>query len=993
MIKKTITSIFFIILFAINTCSPCNISNAFYSWADSVFQKLSIDQKIGQLFMLRALTQKPQTYYDTLSSYIKDYQIGGVCFFQGGPVEQASITNYWQSISHVPLFISIDAEWGLAMRLDSTQAFPRQMTLGAIEDDDLIFDMATDIAQQCKRIGVNINFAPVADINSNPANPVINTRSFGEDKVMVWHKTIKYMLGLQDQHVLSVAKHFPGHGDTDTDSHLALPVIHHNEETIQNVDLFPFKKLFNKGIAGVMCAHLFVPALDSTPNRASSLSPAIVTDLLRKSLGYNGLVFTDALDMKGAGKFEKPGEIELKALMAGNDILLLPDNFKAAIELIKQAIDSNLIKKETIDEKCLKILRWKEWAGLDEYKPTVISDIAKDLVNSNTQYLNQELFEKAITLIRNQNNLIPLQRLDTLHIALVTIGNDTESTFGDRLHDYIHYTRFHLPKQSRKGQIDSLLLSLRPYNLIIVGIHNTNSLTQYSYGITNSTIEFIDEIKKTKKIILGLFANPYSLSRIKDFTNIEALFVSYQPSRVAENNTAQMLAGAMLSSGKLPVTATPSYKLGVGIETDRAIRIKYTYPEEIGVASNQLDTIEQIINNCIQQKVLPGCQIMAISSGKVFFQKSFGTHTYLDSTKVKNDDLYDLASLSKVCATTLAVMKLYEEGKLSLDDELGSILTKVKNTNKEKLLLRDILIHQAGLKAWIPFFKDFISEGKLDTNMFSPVQTPEFNVPVADSLFTSPKAYEYIMEQIYKSPLSETKHYEYSDLGFILMKEVVEKLSGTTLDAYVYHNFYQPMGLNNIRYNPSQLFPKSRIIPTELDTIFRKQLVHGYVHDPAAAMLGGVSGHAGLFSNANDVAVLFQMLLNHGEYGGQRYFKASTVKEFTRVQFPNGNNRRGLGFDKAIQKKIKVGSACDGVSPESFGHTGFTGTYVWADPANNLVYVFLSNRLNPDASNIKLAQQNIRTNIQQIIYNLLKKSLLKKTSALEINPEQAPSGQ
>ncbi len=993
MIKKL--SIFFLLSFflILQKGYSNHTLNSNLSWADSVFQKLTLDQKIGQLFMLRALTQKSQTYYDSITSYIKEYQIGGLCFFQGGPVEQASITNFWQSISPVPLFVAIDAEWGLSMRLDSTQPFPRQMTLGAMANDDLVYEMGSEIAKECKRIGININFAPDVDINSNPANPVINTRSFGEDKMNVWRKALNYMQGLQNQHILAVAKHFPGHGDTDTDSHLSLPVIHHDVETIKNIDLFPFKKLFNSGIAGVMCAHLYVPALDSTHNRASSLSPAIVTDLLRNEIGYHGLVFTDALDMKGAGHFAKPGEIELKALLAGNDVLLLPENFKAAIKEIKLAIDSNLIKKEILDEKCLKILRWKEWTGLSEYKAVNLTNIGKDLNNAKSQYLNQKLFENAVTLLRNNDDILPLKRVDSIKVAVVSIGNDASSSFEERLNTYFQFSHFHLPKQATPKHVDSLVNALKPFNIVIMGVHNTNSLPQYNYGVTTSTYNFIHEVKKNNKIILGLFANPYSLSKIKDFSNIDGLYVSYQPSKVSENVTAQMIAGAINSSGKLPVTASPTFKLGSGIKTTSNLRLKYTFPEEIGIRTQQLDTIETIIHNCIKDKVFPGCQIIAIYDGKVFYQKSFGSRTYLDTMAVINNDLYDLASLTKVCATTLAVMKLYEEGKLNLDDILGNILPQAKGTNKEKLIIRDILTHQAGLKSWIPFYKDFLNHGKLDSNTFSKAQTAKYPIQVADSLYTNYLAKEYIMNQIYQSPLGEAKRYEYSDLGFILMKEVVEKISGTTLDHYVDQNFYKPLGLQTISFNPSLHFSKEQLMPTELDTVFRKQLVHGFVHDPAAAMLGGISGHAGLFANANDVAVLFQMLLNNGEYGGIRFFKTTTVKEFTKVQFPNSNNRRGLGFDKSLTKKQKSGPTCPEVSVESFGHTGFTGTYVWADPSNKFIYVFLSNRVNPDATENRLAQLGIRTQIQQIFYNLLKKSDAKKYSQVESNSDKSSSGQ
>ena len=942
-------------------------------WVDSVYRSMSPDERIGQLFMIRAFSGRDKIYNDELTEIIKSNHVGGVCFFKGSPVNQANLTNYWQSISKVPLLIAIDGEWGLGMRLDSTISFPRQMTLGAIADDSLIYKMGTEIARECHLMNINMNFAPVVDINSNPANPVINIRSFGENKFNVTQKSLMYMNGLQDHGLLATAKHFPGHGDTDADSHLTLPLISHSAKEIDTLDLYPFKQLINNGLSSIMVAHLFVPSLDSAKNAASSLSYPVITGLLRNKLGFNGLVFTDALDMNGVTKYSEPGKIELKALEAGNDILLLPQDVQTAICEIEQAIDSGKLSRKLIEDKCKKILHYKYIAGLANNKRIDTQSLFKELNLPESQLLCQHLYEPAITLVKNQNGFLPIQRPDTLKIATVIIGDTLSTVFQQMLENYSPLTHFNLPENPSREKTDNLLAKLSDFNLVIAGIVDTHPSPVKNFGISRQTIALIDTLQKHKKIILDIFAIPYALNSFKGLSNIEAIAVSYQDNPVTQNLSAQAIFGGIPFLGKLPVTGSSEFPIGTGFVTTGIQRFKYTFPEDAGISSRDLDAIDSIALKGIAAKAYPGCRVLVAKDGKVIYDKSFGYHTYDNKTPVRNTDIYDLASVTKIAATTLAVMKLYEEGKIDLDKKLSKYLLYLKKTNKRSLVLRDIMTHQAGLQSFIPGYPATLRNGQPDPEIYHKTFSEAYPYRVAEGMFMRKDYAKVMFDSIAKSPVSKKKEYKYSDLGFMLLCQVVESVTGESLDKYVDSVYYKPLGLSTMGFNPRHRFDLTRIPPTENDTIFRHQLVHGDVHDPRAAMLGGVSGHAGLFSDAGDLAVLMQMLLNKGNYAGVRYLDTATVDLFTSTQFLLTGNRRALGFDKPMLDISQPGPTCRDASYESFGHTGFTGTYAWADPEYGIVYVFLSNRIYPDAENKKLSEMNIRTDIQQVIYDAIKK--------------------
>ena len=942
-------------------------------WVDSVFKSLTLEQRIGQLFMIavRSDFDHEKKYIENISDLICNYNIGGIMFLKGGPVRQARMTNYFQSWAKTPLLISMDAEWGLSMRLDSVMSFPVQMALGAIQNDSLIYSMGAEIARQCKRIGVHISFSPDIDVNNNPLNPVINFRSFGEDKYEVSKKGILYMNGLQDYHIIATAKHFPGHGDTESDSHLTLPFLKQSRKRLDTLELFPFTKLINNGILGVMVAHLDVPALDSSRKTPTSLSNKVITGILKNELGFKGLVFSDALNMKGVTSCYKPGKIEVKALLAGNDVLLYPEDVQKAICEIELSIMKGDLTIEDIDRRCKKILAAKYWVGLNHYKPSKIECLLNDLNSSTAELINRRMVEQSITLLKNKNNIIPIKGLDTLCIASLSVDESEITPFQTMLGKYALIDNYNIMSNIDSVKSAELTYNMLKYNLVIVGIHSTTSKPSKNYGLSNNIIELIDSISKKSKVIVDIFGSPYMLNNFRGVENVDGVVVSYQDKDINNEISAQVIFGGLGVNGKLPVTASSTYQRNSGMNIEKQIRYEYTIPEDLGIKSIYTKKIDSLALNGINKKAYPGCQIVIAWKGKVFYYKSFGFHSYDLKEPVINSDIYDLASLTKVLSTTLATMKLDEQGKINIQNKVSDYLPILNNSNKKKIIIKDVLTHQASLLSWIPFYKKTIDINGPLKRIYNTYATDTFPHRVAENLYIRKDYRDTIINQIIESPLKKKKEYEYSDLGFYLMLMVVESASNSTLDNYVENNFYLPMGLSTMTYNPRNKFDISRIPPTENDKDFRKQIIQGDVHDPGAAMLGGVSGHAGLFASANDVAKLAQMYLQKGVYADKKYLSSETVDKYTKCQFCEIGNRRGLGFDRPSTNP-SLSPCCKDASQISYGHTGFTGTYVWIDPEYDLVYVFLSNRVCPDAENKKLANMNIRTDIQQVIYDAIK---------------------
>jgi beta-glucosidase-like glycosyl hydrolase/CubicO group peptidase (beta-lactamase class C family) len=937
-------------------------------WVDSVFNALTPDERITQLFMIAAYSNKDLKHVRETREIIQKYNVGGLIMMQGGPLRHTKLVNYYQDKARTPLLLSIDGEWGLAMRLDSTPRYPKQMALGAIQNDSLIYFMGKQIAKECKRVGLHVNFAPVVDVNNNPANPVIGIRSFGEDKDKVAVKGYMYMKGMQDEHVMANAKHFPGHGDTDVDSHKGLPLINHPRQRLDSLELYPFKYLFERGLASIMVAHLNIPSLDTTKNLASTLSPKIVTDLLKNELGFQGLIFTDALNMKGASAFFTPGVIDVKALQAGNDVLLFLEDVPKALEAIKKAIADSTLKQEDIDLRCKKILKAKYWCGLNNKQHIAIKNIYEELNTRESDALNTKLAEASMTLLKNDKHLLPLKSLDSLKIASVSLGLEDENTFHKSIANYGPIKHFGLAHDAKKREVDSLFSKLKDYNLVIIQLNKSTLKPDKNYGVSNQSLMIIDSISSMKRTIGVFFNNPYVMNALKTPSRLESILMAYEYTVFTQKAAADAIFGAIKVNGRLPVS-TKYFKLHSGLENDEIIRLKFVNPQSMGVQKKNLEIIDSIANLGIKEHAYPGCQVVAIKDGKLFFRKSYGHQTYdTTSPKINDETIYDLASITKISSSCLALMGLKSVGKFDYRQTLGSYLPEVANSNKNDLSIEEVLTHQAGLAAWIPFYLRTIDkQGNYKSGLYNDKRSDDYPVQVAKNLYTTTWMADTMFSRILASKIENKGKYLYSDLGYYFMQRIIEKQSGQAQQDYVADKFYRPMGLG-LTYRPLEKYKLNEIAPTENDKKFRKQIVQGYVHDPGAAMLGGVAGHAGLFGTAKDLAVLMQMYLDKGNYGGIQYLDSNVVKEFTACRFCP-TNRRGLCFDKPEPDPKKDSPVTELASPESYGHSGFTGTFTWVDPKNKLIVVFLSNRVYPDAEENKLAKLGIRGKIHRAFYD------------------------
>lgn len=915
--------------------------------------------------MVRAFSNNTKEHENSVSELINKYQIGGLIFSSGGPVRQAKLNNQYQAISKVPLLIGMDAEWGLSMRLDSTYAFPWNMTLGAIKDDKLIEETGRYIGEHCKRIGVHFNFAPDVDINTNPKNPIIGNRSFGEDRDNVTAKGLAFMKGMQEAGVLANAKHFPGHGDTDSDSHKTLPTITFNEKRIDSIELYPYKKLIKEGLASVMVAHLNVPSLEPRQGFPSSLSKHIVTDILKDRLQFNGLIFTDALEMKGVSNYSKPGDIDLAAFLAGNDVLLISEDVPKAIEKIVEAYNTKEISEERLAHSVKKILMAKYKVGLNKYSPIGVSNLVEDLNRLKDDLLNEKLYENAITVVRNQKDQLPLRRLETRKIAYVKMGDDDGSAFLDELKKY---TRVH---EIKAEQLDELIIQLQNYNTVIVGFHKSNANPWKDYKFTDQELVWLYEIARTNTVILDVFARPYALIDLKSVENIESIVMSYQNSEVAQRKSAQLIFGSIQAKGSLSVSTGDNFKVNDGISYNAIQSLSYGLPESVGMSSEKLKKLDSMALLAIKIKATPGLQLLVARKGKVIYNKTFGKHTYDENEPVKFEDIYDVASLTKILATLPLLMELEEKGVITLDTKLSKILPEYQASNKKNITIKEMLSHYARLRPWEPFYTKTLDSAtkKPSADYYRRKPSPKYSIKVADEVFLRYDYPDTIQKIIKDSDLLSTLRYRYSDFPYYILKKYIEGYYDKTLDELVQDHFYQSLGANYTTYNPSSKFSDENIVPTEIDDYFRYQKIQGYVHDMGAAMQNGVGGHAGVFSNANDVAKIMQMYLQKGFYGGHRYFKPETIDKFNTCYFCTKNNRRGIGFDKP--QLGDDGPTCGCVSMTSFGHSGFTGTYAWADPDEDIVYIFLSNRTYPNANNNVLLKEGIRTEIQRLIYEAI----------------------
>ena len=936
-----------------------NSSPADSAWVEQKLRELSLDEKLGQLFMVAAYSNRGEAHKEEILALIDKEKIGGLIFFKDDAQKQKQLTELYQSEAEIPLLIGMDAEWGLGMRLNDGFDFPYALTLGAVQDTALVRAMAKRIGEHCRSLGVHVNFAPVVDVNTNPKNPIINARSFGEDPLRVAEHALAYTKGLQDAGVMACAKHFPGHGDTDADSHKTLPLVKASLERMLEIEWLPYQSLIEHGLGSIMVAHLSVPALDSS-GKASSLSPRTFV-ALREGLGFEGLAFTDALNMQGVAADYPVAIVDREAFLAGNDVLLFSQNVKLAKAELKKALKNGQFTEERLHQSLRRILVAKR--HLIDTLP--LAERTLDLQNETDQIINRRLYASAATLLLNREKILPLRNLGEKRIAVVTGGTEPGSHFVETLKKYASVN--HFPYAVEREQ--ELLRVLADNDIVIFGLYTSNASPWKSYQLPERLKNFVRKVSFQNQIIVDFFGNPYGLADFPQAESAQALMISYQNHHYAEEAAAQIIFGALGAEGLLPVSAGLGFKAGMGLRTEPVGRIGFALPGELGMDAQTLAKIDSVLAEALQQKATPGAQVLVLKEGKVVFERYYGYHTYQKTYPVNAQSIYDLASITKIAATVPLLMKLAEEDKIKLDQTLGHYLPWLEGSNKEDLVIREVLAHQARLQAWIPFFLETIEKGNYVPGYYNTERTFDFPHVVVEGLYSQRYIRDTILKRIRESPLRSKKEYKYSDLGYYLLKEIIEKIEGRPIDELAYELLYKPLGTHTMGFHPLQSNLLQNIVPTEKDELFRKKLVQGYVHDQGAALLGGVAGHAGLFSNAHDLAKLMQMYLQKGEYAGVRYFDSVTVSEFVRCQYCEDENRRGIGFDKPQLEG--PGPTCGCVSRESFGHSGFTGTLAWADPQEEIVYIFLSNRVHPDANNRKLIELSTRTKIQELIYEAL----------------------
>ena len=941
---------------------------------DSLLKTLTVREMIAQLFWVPAWASEKGDNFRQVEELVAKHGIGGVIFFEGSRDRQIDFTERVRRVSKIPLIIAQDAEWGTGMRLGEIEDFPFQMTMGALQDDSLIYRMGAAVAWQCRDIGVNVNLAPVADVNNNPLNPVINYRSFGEDPEKVASKAAMYMKGLQDNGIMACAKHFPGHGDTDVDSHTGLPVIRGDRKRFDTVELVPFRRLIDEGVGSIMTAHINVPGLDATPRLPATFSRKVITGILREETGFQGLILTDAMNMAGATLTYPSGIADAEALKAGNDIIEYSTDPVRAIDEIARRVEKGEIAADEITSRCRRLLAAKLWlmgAGAD----TGSSPGGEVIPASAHPALIRELYAGAMTLIENNDNLVPLGRPDKIRIATVAVNRLAMTEFQRMTDRYTNADHYFIDPNNEQGA-QFVLSKLKDYDVVIAGICALPQKPAGGYGVTPRLISVMRQIAELNRSAVIWFGNPYGIARLELNARHTSLLVAYQDNSYTHQTAVQVLFGALGASGRLPVTINEKYPEGYGIKTPGGIRLQFGFPENAGLSSERLiSRVDSIVQKGLDTLAFPGCHVLIARKGIVVLNKWYGFHLYDSTEAVSEHDLWDLASVTKVSAATASLMLLNDRGLFDPDKTLGQYLPWFRFSDKGDMVLREMLAHQSGLRSFIPFWRNTLeNENTFRRGIFSDNSNRRFALKVSDSIYMNRHYLKDMFREIRDSPKGPKK-YVYSDLTFILAAEIIESLTDTTIDKFAPANIYRPIGALNITYNPLEKYPRERIVPTEYDSLFRRQLVRGTVHDEGTAMLGGVSGHAGLFATGNDLLKLVEMYRRGGEYGGVRVLSREVLSEYTRVQFPENKNRRALGFDKPLLENDtippKEAYPCRSASRSSFGHSGFTGTFIWVDPEAEISYVFLSNRVYPTRSNSLLSDLSIRGKILQATYDAI----------------------
>lgn len=958
-------------------------------WADSVYNTLSTRQRAAQLVFPKIAPTDGEKAKEAIRRLVKTEGSGGLLFSAGSLAQYAELINYAKSLAEVPLVMTFDGEWGLSMRIKESPRFPKNMALGAITDYRLLYEYGAEMARECRLLGIDVNFAPDADVNSNPDNPVIGYRSFGEDPSRVAKATAAYSLGLEDAGVQAVAKHFPGHGDTDVDSHKALPTVNHSRARLDSTDLVPFKEFIGAGCSGIMVGHIAVPALDPSGTPAS-LSSLVTDGLLRKELGFDGLIYTDALSMKGAVD-SKGRNVCVAALIAGADVLETPVNARTDIDAIVAAVKSGAISKKMLEDRCKRVLRYKYLLCVQNPKPSLPYAELKSLINSpEADALIKRLAAASITVLKNKDRLLPVDAVAGFRAAVVNIGAKADNNFTSTVSLYAetepHYTM---------GEAFSAasLAKINANDAIIAAIYNDSKASRDNFA------QLVAAAKKP--VVAVFFVNPYKMKKFEaSLKGSDAIVLAYEDIAAERVSAAEAIFGGIAVSGKLPVDLPGVATLGTGITLPKT-RLGISSPAAEGMAPWLTDSIDTLVKKGLADGSFPGCQVLVAKNGNIVYDKSFGRlSSSAESPKVNSETAYDLASVSKATGTLAGIMKAYDKGLLKLDATLADLIPEITDSAKRTITVTELLYHETGMPAGLNMFDVMFDTTTFSSKLITPrpdkthsikIQrraygnkyarlrsdilarsaSAKFPVEAARGIFTGKSTYDTVMHRIYNAPLRKTKAYNYSCLNFCLLMDIEQRLTGKSHDLFVAEEIFGPIGAYRSGYRPHTTIGAANVASTEHDTFLRRQTLKGYVHDELAAFSGGVQGNAGFFGNARDVAKYCQMLLNGGTYGGHRILSPETTRLFTTAKSPTC--RRGLGFDKPDKENPDSSPTCDEASADVFGHLGFTGTVFWVDPAQDLIFVFLTNRVNPTRDNTAFNRLNIRPRLFSLINRAIDK--------------------
>jgi len=928
-------------LLGVASGAPDTTDDAGSAWAEQQLQEMTLDEKIAQLFIIRldgAFQNADSPSYRRTISLVESFGAGGLIFGPGRPMTQITMANDLQETADRPLLVAQDTEWGVGMRIDEATSFPPAMALGATRDASHAFRVGYVTAQEARALGVHQLYAPVADVNNNPENPIINIRSFGGAPSLVGTMASAFVRGAQQGGTLATVKHFPGHGDTDVDSHVNLPVLRFDRARLDSLELPPFRQVLDAGVQSVMTGHLALPklAVDSVP---ATLSRTLTHDLLREDLGFGGLVVTDALNMRAVTRTFGVGETAVRVLEAGADLVLMSTNPWVAHDAIRTAVTTGRLDTTEIDNSVRRLLRAKQELGLHDARQVPLTDTRHRVSRRSHEVLSRTVARESLTLLANADSLLPLTPPEQHEALAVTLSDSeypgTGDTFIERLRDQPAIETLdtrRLDPRSDSTDVNDHLAAASDYDVVVVPSFLRVRAWSGSINLSDKHHDFLEDLVRADgpPVAFVAFGNPYAPTGLTPAP--DAILAAYGSGDASQRAAAQALGGAAGTPGRLPVTIPEVAEKGTGAVLD-PVAPRHGLPESVGMAGETLARVDTLLRSALLDGAFPGAAVAVGRGPAVVKLDGHGYFTDEQKKPVTTDTQYDLASLTKVVATTTAAMLLYESDSLDLDAPVAHYLPDFAQNGKEAVTVRQLLTHSSGLKPYLG---------------------PEARGPTpgatVDTILAQPLAY---------TPGTESR---YSGLNMITLMEVVEAISGQSFRTFAQTRIFDPLGMHDTGFYDAG-GTHGWVVPTTDTSGTRFQ---GTVHDPLARAMDGVSGNAGLFSTAKDLARFGYMLTHEGQIDGRPFLAPETIETFT-AQADVPNSTRALGWDTKSPEGYS--SAGEEFSASSFGHTGYTGTSFWVDPAEDLFVVLLTNRVYPDDTDEQI--QQVRPRVADLVHQAI----------------------